>query len=389
MPSKIISLASTPQIDALLRAGAGVGIGVSGGKDSQAAALATIEYLDALGHTGPRVLIHSDLGMVEWVESLPVCEVLAAHLHTDLMVVRRAAGGLMERWESRWASSVRRYAALETVTLVLPWSTPSMRFCTSELKTQIIGPALRRRFAPLPFVSVTGVRREESAARAKLEVADPDARLARPGAEVWNWRPIIDWTVADVFGRIYADGLTPHRGYTEYGMSRIGCIFCIMSSQPDMVAAARNPAHGDLCRCMVALETRSTFAFQGNRWLADVAPDLLSALELAAVAEAKERAKARVAAERKVPKELLYVKGWPTRPVTDSEARLLASVRAEVCATVGIPGDYLEPDQIRQRYVDLIAMRQLREAGAKRATVHAPCILPVAAKIPPSSATLF
>jgi hypothetical protein len=38
---------------------------------------------------------------------------------------------MVERWESRWESSVRRYAALETVTLVLPWSTPSMRFCTS------------------------------------------------------------------------------------------------------------------------------------------------------------------------------------------------------------------------------------------------------------------
>ena len=55
----------TDDVDALLAAGAPVAIGVSGGKDSCAAALATIEHLDTIGHTGPRVLIHSDLGRVE------------------------------------------------------------------------------------------------------------------------------------------------------------------------------------------------------------------------------------------------------------------------------------------------------------------------------------
>jgi hypothetical protein len=61
----------TDEIAALLAAGAPVAIGVSGGKDSCAAALATVEHLDAIGHQGPRVLIHSDLGRVEWRDSLP------------------------------------------------------------------------------------------------------------------------------------------------------------------------------------------------------------------------------------------------------------------------------------------------------------------------------
>lgn len=173
-------IATDPQVQALLaRAETAVAIGVSGGKDSQAAALATVAHLDSIGHAGACVLIHRFLGLVEWEESLPVCEDLARHLGLELLVVRRRAGGLMERWEARWASSVRRYAALETVTLVLPWSTPSMRFCTSELKTQVIGPALRRRFPGRPIVNVTGVRREESAARAKLPVADLDLRGSR------------------------------------------------------------------------------------------------------------------------------------------------------------------------------------------------------------------
>ncbi len=366
-------VATDPRVDAVLsRADCAVAIGVSGGKDSQAAALATVAHLDAIGHTGPRVLIHSDLGFVEWKESLPVCEALARHLDLELIVVRRAAGGLMERWEARWASSVRRYAALETVTLVLPWSTPGMRFCTSELKTQVIGPALRRRFPGQAIVNVTGVRREESAARAKMPVADPDLRGSRPGAEVWNWRPIIDWTVAEVFAGIARAGLVPHRAYTDFGMTRVSCAFCIMSSGPDLIASTRNPEHADLYRRMVALETRSTFGFQGGRWLADVAPDLLSAPERAAVSEAKERAKIRIAAEKTLPKDLLYVKGWPTRISTDAEAALLASVRRRVCETVGIEGRFLEPETIRQRYADLIAQRELKEHSTKRSRVSAP-----------------
>ncbi len=40
-------------------------VGVSGGKDSQAAAMATFAHLDDIGHVGPRILIHADLGFVE------------------------------------------------------------------------------------------------------------------------------------------------------------------------------------------------------------------------------------------------------------------------------------------------------------------------------------
>lgn len=158
-------ISTDPTIDALLSANAPVAVGVSGGKDSQAAALATFDHLDRIGHRGQRLLIHSDLGSVEWNESLPVCQRLADHLATELMIVRRGAGDLMDRWEARWQSSVRRYENLETVTLVLPWSTPAMRFCTSELKTHIITRELRRRFDGAPYINVTGVRREESAAR--------------------------------------------------------------------------------------------------------------------------------------------------------------------------------------------------------------------------------
>lgn len=51
---------------------------VSGGKDSQACALITIRHLNSVGHTGPRLLINSDLGRIEWVDSLASYKRLAS-----------------------------------------------------------------------------------------------------------------------------------------------------------------------------------------------------------------------------------------------------------------------------------------------------------------------
>ncbi len=352
-------IASAPEIDALLAAGAPVAIGVSGGKDSQAAALATVDHLDRIGHTGPRVLIHSDLGVVEWNESLPVCERLAARLGLELIVVRRGAGDLMDRWESRWASSIRRYANLETVTLVLPWSTPSMRFCTSELKTHVITAELRRRFGKQPFVNVTGIRRQESAARAKGTVAAPES-----SGRFWTWRPISDWSIEQVFARIAAGGLGPHEAYGQFGMSRVSCRFCIMSNAADLAAAAAVPESHPLYRRMVGLEIASSFGFQGARWLGDVAPHLLDAEQRAGLVEAKKRAAVRVSAEAQISRGMLYVKGWPTRMLTDAEAFLLAGVRKIVSTAIGFAADHLTVPAIHARYAELIAVHVAKGGAA-------------------------
>lgn len=352
----MISVARDPNVDALIAANAPVAVGVSGGKDSQAAALLTFEHLDRVGHRGPRVLIHSDLGSVEWLDSLPVCERLAAHLGVELIVVRRAAGDLMDRWESRWASSVRRYINLETVTLVLPWSTPSMRFCTSELKTHIIAAELRRRFKGQTVVNITGVRRAESVARAKGSIAGATA-----GG--WNWRPISDLTEAQVFERIAESGLAPHEAYALFGMSRVSCRFCIMSAERDLRAAAAVPESHDLYRRMVALEIASTFGFQGSRWLADIAPQLLTEQMRTDLVFAKQKAAVRVAMENSITRGMLYVKGWPTRMLTDEEAATLSNVRRHVSALLSFDSLYLDVPSIHGRYADLMAQNALREAA--------------------------
>jgi 3'-phosphoadenosine 5'-phosphosulfate sulfotransferase (PAPS reductase)/FAD synthetase len=338
-----------PDIDALVARSVPVAVGVSGGKDSQAAALAVYAHLDSVGHSGPRVLIHSDLGSTEWNDSLPMCQRLAAHLETELIVVRRRAGDLMDRWEARWQSSVRRYADLETVTLVLPWSTPGMRFCTSELKTHVIAAELRRRFPFETIVSVTGVRRAESAARARGSVAS----LSTDG-RIWTWRPLSDWSTEQVIEYVLASGLELHPAYTQFGLSRVSCRFCIMSGLKDLIAAAAVPESVDLYRAIVGLEIRSTFAFQGARWLGDVAPNLLSEAARLGLQEAKEKASARKALEMMLTKDMLYVKGWPQRMLTDDEAAVLAHVRTGVSALLNIQAHYLDVPSIHARYAHLM-----------------------------------
>ncbi|WP_421925524.1 phosphoadenosine phosphosulfate reductase family protein [Neoaquamicrobium sediminum] len=353
------AVATTREVDALLSVDAPVAIGVSGGKDSQAAALATFRHLDRIGHSGPRLLIHADLGTVEWKDSLPTCERLAHHLGTDFVVVARKAGGLMERWESRWQSSKDRYESLSTVTLVPCWSTPAMRFCTSELKTHVITAELKRRFPGQTVVNVTGVRADESVARAKQTVAsfDKDGRFL-------NWRPILHWNVDEVFAAIDGSGLNPHPAYRVFGMSRVSCRYCIMSNLADLTAASAQPESHDTYRRMVRLECSSSFAFQGSRWLGDVAPHLLDHFDRARLAEAKTIAARRVAAEKRITKPMLYVKGWPHRMLTDTEADILAGVRNEVSALLGFRSACLDRSSIHARYAELLAAKANRQMEA-------------------------
>lgn len=352
-------IAITPAIAALLWQHAPVAIGVSGGKDSQAAAIATFEYLDRIGHTGPRLLIHADLGIVEWADSLPVCEHLASLLGVELVIVRRKQGGLMQRWESRWRSNVARYEDLSTVSLVPCWSTPALRFCTSELKTSQIHAALGRSFKGLTVISVVGVRRQESRQRARAGIADRNHRSG-----TWTWRPILDWTEAEVFDAIDAWGVALHPAYRQFGMTRVSCRFCIMSSLSDLKAASCQLEAQGLYRRMVDLECRSTFAFQGARWLGDIAPHLLHPDARDALAFAKEMAARRIAAEHRISRSMLYVKGWPTRMLSDTEAELLAEVRAEVSDLLRLNARFLDRDAIHGRYAELLAIKASKSRSA-------------------------
>ena len=109
-------------------------------QNSSAAALAVIAHLDRIGHPkAHRHAIHADLGQIEWRSTAGFVEAIAEKLETPLTVVRRNAGGLIQRWQQRWQSSRDRYAAMETYQLISPFSSAKLRFCTSETKVAPIG----------------------------------------------------------------------------------------------------------------------------------------------------------------------------------------------------------------------------------------------------------
>jgi 3'-phosphoadenosine 5'-phosphosulfate sulfotransferase (PAPS reductase)/FAD synthetase len=356
-------VALTPEVQAMLDRDAVVAIGVSGGKDSDACAIAVSRHLDRIGHKGPRLLVHSDLGRIEWKDSLPNCERLAERLGWELLVVRRQAGDMLARWEGRWQNNVSRYEDLSCVKLILPWSTPSMRFCTSELKTAVIASALKKRFPRGEILNVTGIRRQESANRSKMPVSAPHAGLTRRAGAGLTWNAIIEWPVQDVVYAIHDVGLSLHEAYTKYGASRVSCAFCIMSSEADLIASALCEDNREPYIRMVELEAKSTFAFQGNRWLSDVASHILPPSLREQAELAKVTAVQRQVIEAEIPKHLLYTAGWPTSLPTPEEAALLANVRQRVSRLVGLNAQYLDAESIQARYATLLAIKEAKGNG--------------------------
>lgn len=148
-----------------------------------------------------------------------------------------------------------------------------------------------------------------------------------------------------------------HEAYRIYGSSRVSCAFCVLASRGDLGAATRCEDNVGVYRELVRLEVRSTFAFQAGAWLGDAAPGLLDPALRAQLAEAKERAALRQAAESEIPEHLLYEAGWPTCMPTPAEAVHLALVRRRVAQAVRIAADCLDAQAVRARYAALLEQR--------------------------------
>ena len=360
-------IACTDEVRGLITQDAPVAIGVSGGKDSGAAALATVQYLDQMGHKGARLLIHSDLGRVEWEQSIRICEKLAQQLGLELVVVQWKQGDMVDRWRKRWQDNTVRYANLDLVKLLLPWSTSGMRFCTSELKTSIISQYLTTRFPAQTILSVTGIRRQESSERQKKPVASWSNDLSRtprnsPPTAGMNWNPIIEWKHTDVWALHHHYNLPIHEAYTQYNMSRVSCAFCILAGQTDLLNAATYMGNRLAYSLLVDLEIESSFSFKEGHWLADIKPVWLSEPQQAGLVEAKRKSKERQRIEAAIPTHLLYEKGWPVVMPTPAEARLLASVRNQIADLLDLSIHYNEQDTILDRYQFLMTEKERKKA---------------------------
>ena len=344
-----------------LAKGAHVVFSLSGGKDSSAAAFAVDAYLDTIGHPRERRhAIHADLGMIEWLSTSNMVETIAAMLAVDLAVVKRKAGGLIERWEQRWASSLGRYENLETYQLVSPFSSARLRFCTGETKVQPIGSCLRKRFAGKTVISVVGIRRQESIARATAPVSKIDTRFAplgnRAGTRMVTWHPIVDWSIEDVFAYHAAKSIPLHEAYRR-GASRLSCSYCVLAGINNLSVSSSCEGNYPAYRAIVDIEIKSGFSFQPNRWLADVSPQILTASQRRHVIEAKHNAEKRRDLESGLPGDLRFTRGWPPRIPSLEEAGTICRIRNEIAARHGIASKWATPRAVRERFAELHAAK--------------------------------
>jgi len=115
--------------------------------------------------------------------------------------------------------------------------TTMRRFCSEELKRNVLVPfQMQYVEAGNDVYAWQGVRADESAARANY-VENELKFTAKNGCELWNYRPILKWTVEDVFAMHKKHGVDPNPLY-KMGMKRVGCMPCIHAGHKELVEIA-------------------------------------------------------------------------------------------------------------------------------------------------------
>jgi DNA sulfur modification protein DndC len=203
----------------------------SGGKDSQA----MLAYLHNMGFKGKLVVVHSDLGEMEWE---PMHDFINQNsFGYEVHVVKP---------EESFFDLCRKYNRL-----------PSglARFCTSDLKTRPIGKWIHQyceKHGIKKAINAIGIRAEESPARAKKEPFKlSKLSLKRKNLVVHEWYPIFNYKLGDVWFEIKKAGQQPHPVYAK-GFSRLSCVFCVFGKIEEHKKAAQ--LKPDLYQKMVALE---------------------------------------------------------------------------------------------------------------------------------------
>lgn len=230
-------------------------INSSAGKDSQA----MLDYVVNLVPVALReriVVVHSDLGRVEWKGTRELAEEQADHYGLRFEVVSRTQNDLLDHVMARGK-----------------WPSSSARYCTSDHKrgpistlfTKLTAESNLRR--PVRILNCLGMRAQESPARSKLKAFERDKRNTNGRRQVDRWLPIHEWTVRQVWARIEKSGVRHHYAY-DLGMPRLSCVFCIFAPEAALLVAGKhNP---ELLAEYVATEEKIDHTFRVNLKLADI-----------------------------------------------------------------------------------------------------------------------
>lgn len=238
----------TSEVQTLIDQGAIFYISTSGGKDSQAMFI----RLSAVIPRDQIVVVHADLGDVEHTG---VQDHIAATVGDHGFHVVRAKKDFFDMVERRF----------ETRPDVPSFPAPKYRQCTSDLKRDPIHTFIRRDLKAKGkslAVNCVGIRAQESAARSKKDPFKLNVRLSKAGRKVYEWYPIFDMTLDEVWATIRDAGQSPHPAYAE-GNERLSCVVCIMGSCNDVANARR--MRPELFKRYTDLEARTgSTMFQGE-----------------------------------------------------------------------------------------------------------------------------
>lgn len=263
-------------------------INSSGGKDSLAMMIRIVAQAKAMGIPMDRlVVLHCDLGRVEWEGTLEVARAQAEYFGIRFEIRRRAGGDLLDQIKDRHLK-LKAKAEREGLDKVAPaWPSSAARYCTSNNKRDVAGTfhtEIVRELnldRPARILNCMGLRADESPARAKKAELELDKRQTNGRREVWNWLPIHDYTTAEVWESVNASGAPSHPAYAA-GMPRLSCRFCVLASKSALVLSAKlNP---ELAAEYVELETEMGCSFRQDFSMADIVKEAESSPTPTAVA---------------------------------------------------------------------------------------------------------
>lgn len=227
----------------------------SAGKDSQAMTDYVVELARAAGVADRLVMVHADLGRVEWKGTRELAEEHAAHYGIRFEVVKRSQD-LLSQVEARgmWPSSTARYCTSD-----------HKRDQVAKLFTQLTNEAGK---SHARILNCMGIRAQESPARAKRSAfVAIDKRASNGRRTVSQWLPIFGWSVDQVWERIAQAGTRAHEAYA-LGMPRLSCCFCIFAPKAALVLAGKhNP---ELLDAYVATEEKIKHSFRVGLTLREV-----------------------------------------------------------------------------------------------------------------------
>jgi 3'-phosphoadenosine 5'-phosphosulfate sulfotransferase (PAPS reductase)/FAD synthetase len=312
--SEQLMLLDTPEAAPDLASYDWIVLSSSAGKDSQAMLDLMCQRAEAAGVLSRVVVVHADLGRVEWPGVRELAERQALAYGVRFVVVWRQQGDLLEQVEGRgmWPSPTTRFCTahhkqnqvdrvftqlatearggdlLSQVEARGMWPDPKRRYCTSDHKraqidrlyTALTTEAEKTR--PVRILSCMGMRAEESPARAKKRQFERSVRASNGRRHVDEYLPLHRWTETEVWARIrgsrQADLIHPAYGL---GMPRLSCCFCIFAPKAALVTAGKhNP---ELLAEYVRVEEKIGHRFRVDLSMAQVAAAVASGESVGAV----------------------------------------------------------------------------------------------------------